>query len=170
MKKCIICKIDKELSDFYKHSKMKDGHLNKCISCCKNQSLDRHKVKSKDKEWVKSEQKRGREKYNRLNYNEKYPYKFNQSSLKWKEKFPEKRLAQQAAQHIECLNGYHRHHWSYKEEHQKDVIILSPIEHSFHHRFIIYDEERNMYRTIDGILLDSKESYIDYINTFPKEQ
>lgn len=34
-KKCIKCYKTKLLKKFYKHSGMKDGHLNKCIDCCK---------------------------------------------------------------------------------------------------------------------------------------
>ena len=33
MKRCICCGEMKPLDEFYKHPKMKDGHLNKCIRC-----------------------------------------------------------------------------------------------------------------------------------------
>lgn len=34
IKKCFKCGAFKCLKDFYKHKQMKDGHLNKCKSCC----------------------------------------------------------------------------------------------------------------------------------------
>jgi len=35
MKKCSTCKIEKELGDFHKNTKHKDGHASKCKPCAK---------------------------------------------------------------------------------------------------------------------------------------
>lgn len=170
MKKCIVCNKEKDLSKFYKHKKMKDGHLNKCIDCCKLQADIRIKEKSKDITWKNQERKRNREKYHRLNYKEKHPYRYNQSTKKWRDKFPEKYSAEIAVQKVKCDEGFEKHHWSYKMEHQQNILILSIEEHNFHHRHIIYDQEQRMYRTKEGILLDNIDNYLSYINSIPKEQ
>lgn len=46
MKKCFKCGEVKELDKFYKHKRMKDGHLNKCIECTKKDTASNDKVYS----------------------------------------------------------------------------------------------------------------------------
>ena len=64
-----------------------------------------------------------------------------------------------------CLpTGAEKHHWSYNDEHFKDVIWLSKKEHNKAHRFIVYDQERKMYRNcFTNVLLDTKQSHETFI-------
>jgi hypothetical protein len=43
MKKCFKCGIKKRLSNFYRHPKMKDGHVNKCKECNKRDVVNNRK-------------------------------------------------------------------------------------------------------------------------------
>ena len=42
MKVCRECNIEKPLTEFYKHQRMMDGHLNKCIPCVKSR-VNKHR-------------------------------------------------------------------------------------------------------------------------------
>ena len=43
-KRCFRCGKEKVLDQFYKHSQMKDGHLNKCKQCCKNDTAKNYRL------------------------------------------------------------------------------------------------------------------------------
>jgi hypothetical protein len=162
-KTCFKCKADKPIAEFYKHSAMADGYLNKCKECTKKDTTNIILRLKGDPKWAEQEKTRGRDKYHRLNYSEKYGSGSNEAKKKWITRNPEKRKAHLAMRNIKTPEGNHWHHWSYKEEHFKDVILLSKADHAKIHRFIVYDPNTSFFRTRQGILLDTKEGHLEFL-------
>lgn len=57
MKKCFKCRVEKELSEFYKHPGMWDGYLGKCKEC--NKTDVRENYRKNIQHYIEYEKKRG---------------------------------------------------------------------------------------------------------------
>ena len=94
MKVCRECSQEKPLTEFYKHAKMADGHLNKCIECVKarvskHRDANLEKVREYDrqrgslphriearKEYQQTEQGKAAKKRAMDAYHKRYPMKY----------------------------------------------------------------------------------------------
>ena len=94
MKKCRKCNEEKELTEFYVHSAMADGHLNICKSCVKNRVTNHRnenieKIRENDKKramlphrvsarkaYIKTDNGKIAKKKSILMYRKRYPLKY----------------------------------------------------------------------------------------------
>ena len=167
---CRKCGALKNIEEYYVHKKMLDGYLNICKTCTKERISIREKKLYNDKDWHDKEKTRAREKYYRLGYKELHKPTADQKKIAMNSyflKFPEKYKARSLSGKVK-VKGNHLHHWSYNLEHAKDVIELPQERHYTLHRHIVYDQERMMYRNLDGLLLDTKESHIELLKSLEK--
>ena len=60
--------------------------------------------------------------------------------------------------------GENLHHWSYADEHLKDIFRLSIKDHNKIHRYMELDNNLPLFRTVFGELMDTKEKAERYYN------
>lgn len=159
-KVCFKCGVEKPLSDFYKHHRMADGYLNKCKECTKLDISKNYFNKIKDKEWVEKERARGREKYARLGYKEKYKNMYNDGGYLYKN------LSKKLKSRQVDLNDKEIHHWNYNEI--LSIFILPRRQHRKIHKYLcknnkVFIDNRN------GNILDTKEKHLAYMKDVIKE-
>jgi len=160
MKICFKCKEEKELSDYYKHKAMADGHLNKCKTCTKKDTKERTEINTSTPEGLEKERARHRDKYHRLDYKERQ--KEWDKDKPWKKSSKYKNLSRK----FKTEKGTELHHWSYNDNDLESVFLMEVKQHRIGHKYIVLDLELKKYRTLDGWLLETKEEHFRYLQDY----
>lgn len=180
LKKCSICKVEKSFSFFTKLKSSKDGAHCYCRECKNKQRQTKYrekdleyqaKYRENNKESIAIGKRRykdnNREKYNeyRLEYYINNKEKLNARQKKYSKSRPWMQKANTACRRIPIPIGYSRHHWSYNDEHLKDIIPLPKKIHQELHELLVFDKELLIFKVkSDGYYLDTKEKHLFFLN------
>ena len=137
MKTCFKCGEEKPLTEFYKHSMMADGYLNKCKACAKKDVHDHRHGKGREKVLAYDRERA------------KQPHRIEAAkkiNARWKAENPKRRAAQIAVSNavrsgrlkplpcFECGQKSEAHHPDYDQP--LDVVWLCPAHHKQVHAMI----------------------------------
>ena len=147
---CFKCGRELPITEFYKHPRMADGHLNKCKSCTKKDVHENYEKNSEDSDFVEKERQRGRDKYHRL-------YANLHISSSHSENSNTRRTAKNRG--IDC-DGKEIHHWNYNMK--NDIFLLTPKQHKKVHSQILFDKESQKF-IYNNELLSTKEQHLQAI-------
>ena len=160
-KVCFRCNIEKPLSEFYKHKRMGDGHLNKCKDCTKGDSKKRHYNKYKDIEFVEKERKRAKERYRRLGYKDKQ--KQWDKDKYWKQDSLYKGMSSKLRRLGLLNDGDTAHHYDYNK--LNEVFVINLFKHKHIHTLLDFcDESLCFIDRSNGELLNTIELNCNFLD------
>lgn len=149
---CFKCGQEKPLSEFYRHPKMADGHLNKCKACTRSDVSKNYEKNIQSEEYVEKERERGRDKYRRL-----YAGVVEKNHTHTENSTTRRDLRKRG---VEIEAGMEIHHWNYNK--RLSVFVLTAREHKKVHRGLVYDENSGCFKNGE-VLLDTAEKHRQYI-------
>lgn len=193
-KRCFKCGEVKPLSEFYKHGRMADGHLNKCKECTKcdvkkNREENADYYRDYDRalpchsDRVEAKATRNREAYHSST---EYKRRIEEHKSKWNAANKNKRLAHRKVYNYvrdgklskptkcSCCGGenvkIHGHHWSYLESNWLDVIWLCSKCHGLEHKRINHFGRLgvDVYSSVNNSE-DVLQNLLEYVVTLPKQ-
>lgn len=145
-KVCFKCGRSLDLSMFYRHSLMADGHLNKCKDCTRKDVHGNYMEKIQDPLFIEGERARGREKYNRLYKG--VPKKYRLRSGGTRRYFENRGYSFSEDEEL--------HHWNYNEKFC--VFVLTRQHHARLHKLLERGPTETLFR-FKGELLDTIEKH-----------
>lgn len=145
---CFKCRRELPLSNFYRHPRMADGHLNKCKECAKADVHGNYLKNIDNPDCVERERERGRNKYQRL-YKGKIQKTQHDGKAKDARRYIERRVGR-LPEDVEL------HHWNYNFPYK--VFQLSRRHHARLHKLIVFDEESQCF-SYNGKLILTKEEH-----------
>ena len=160
-KKCFKCGRIMPICEFYVHPKMGDGHLNKCKDCTKEDTRKRYKRMSANEEWLEKERARGREKFRRLGYKNRFNNTRSICKL-------EANISRMLRNRGYDTKGKEAHHWNYNVP--SSVFLLSRIAHRCIHKYIKVNYSDKYCYTLDGEKIDSEEKAISLFYSYLKRE
>ncbi len=149
-KHCRWCGQTKPIAEFYKHSQMADGHLNKCKEC---QKKNTHAAREMNPEYYREYDKKRANLPHRIKaraeyaLTENYRKSHSKATIKWQDNHPNRRAASQILNNalragkinklpcFICGKKAHAHHPDY--DRPLDVVWLCPKHHKEAHAIVI---------------------------------
>ena len=130
-KQCFKCKKEKDLSEFYKHNQMKDGHLNKCKECNKIDAINTRNARIEH--YREYDRKRGNRQDNQYmaEYREKYPNKYKAHTMV-NNAIKSGKLFHEPCEVCNTVDNVHAHHDDYLRP--LNIRWLCAAHHSQWHR------------------------------------
>jgi len=132
---------------------MKDGHLNQCKDCLRGRAITYYNEHSKDEKWMEKERERGREKYRRLGYANRFSKITDMCPIM-------KNISAKLRRHGYKTKGMEAHHWNYNFPFS--IFLISKSAHKKIHQHMVVNYDDKMCYTVFGEPLKDEQQAASY--------